>query len=257
MNNDRKIETMVLTALFTAMIAVVTIAIPVPIPFTNGYIHLGDSMIFLSVMILGWKRGAVAAGVGSAFADLILGYIYWVPWTLVIKGGMALIMGLLLIQSGKSKKRMTLSCLIIVVFWLLFNLAVNVIIRFEESSNPTALIEGSGVSSVSEFGAFLNQIQGWLMASSLIIPIILIVVTIIMRKSNKYKISMHQVVAMTGAGIFMVFGYYLAGGILLGNFAVSAFSVPANIAQFVVGFIIAIIVFAALSKTPLGKRLIK
>ena len=75
------------------MIVVATILIIIPVPFGNGYIHLGDAMIFLSVLILGWKYGAVAAGFGSALADLLVGYAIWSPWTLFVKGIMAAVMG--------------------------------------------------------------------------------------------------------------------------------------------------------------------
>lgn len=85
---------LVITALMMSMVMVLTFIIRVPVPATQGYIHLGDSMIFFSVLLLGWKWGAIAAGVGSALADLLAGYAYYAPITLVIKGLMAIVMGL-------------------------------------------------------------------------------------------------------------------------------------------------------------------
>lgn len=252
---SNKIEKLVMTALMTAIIAVVTIIIPIPVPFTNGYIHLGDSMIFLSVIILGYKRGAVAAAFGSAFADLFLGYVYWAPWTFVIKGGMALILGLILYESMKSRKRFTFTCVTVVIFWLAFNVLVQTIIKLEHSRDAAALIEGSGVSHVSEFGDFLNQIQSWLMIGSLAIPILLIVVSVMVSRSKNMNLSLSQIVAMAGSGIFMVFGYYVAGGLIYGNFAVAAFSVPSNILQFVVGFVLATAISLGLSKTPIKSKM--
>jgi uncharacterized membrane protein len=106
MTKDNATMQIILTGLMMAMIVVATILIVIPTPFTNGYIHLGDAMIFLSVLILGWKRGAVAAGVGSALADLLVGYAVWAPWTLVIKGAMGAVMGLFILKAmrkpGKS-----------------------------------------------------------------------------------------------------------------------------------------------------------
>ena len=254
-NNNKKIENMVMTALMTALITVVTIIIPIPVPFTNGYIHLGDSMIFLAVIIIGWRGGAVAAAVGSALADLLLGFVYWAPWTFVIKGGMAFVLGLIIYQGMKSKKRFSLICVIIVAFWLLFNFAVQAIIKYEHSRDASVLVEGSGVSHPSEFSDFLSQIQSWLMAGSLAIPIILIAVIILVSRSKKQHLPLTQIVGMSGSGIFMVFGYYVAGGIIYGNFAVSAFSVPFNILQFVVGFVLATVISMGLSKTPLKSKM--
>ena len=84
MTNREKTNKIILTGLMMAMIVVATIVIPIPVPFGTGYIHFGDAMIFLSVLILGWKYGAIAAGVGSALADLLVGYAIWALWTLVV-----------------------------------------------------------------------------------------------------------------------------------------------------------------------------
>ncbi len=103
MNNKDKLTKIILTGLMMAMTVVATMLIPIPIPFSTGYVHMGDAMIFLSVLILGWKYGGAAAGMGSALADLFVGYAVWAPWTLVVKGIMAIIMGLF-IQKSMQKK---------------------------------------------------------------------------------------------------------------------------------------------------------
>lgn len=90
--NSTRIQTLVMSGLMMCLVMVSTMFIKVPIPFTQGYVHLGDSMIFLSVLILGRKNGSIAAGVGSALGDVIGGYAFWAPWTLVIKFLMAFIM---------------------------------------------------------------------------------------------------------------------------------------------------------------------
>lgn len=91
--NDNKVTTIVMTGLMMCLIMIATMFIKLPIPFTQGYVHLGDSMIFLSILVLGKKNGSIAAGVGSALGDVIGGYAFWAPWTLVIKFLMAFIMG--------------------------------------------------------------------------------------------------------------------------------------------------------------------
>lgn len=65
------------------------------IPSINGYTHLGDSMIFISVLILGWRKGALAGGIGAALADFLGGYMQWVLPTFLIKVCMGTIMGLI------------------------------------------------------------------------------------------------------------------------------------------------------------------
>lgn len=102
-NNDRTGK-LVLTALMVCLVLLATYIIKIPSPFTQGYVHLGDTMIFLSVLLLGKKGGAAAAGLGSALADLMGGYAAYAPWTFIIKGLMAFIMGVFIEMMLKKKK---------------------------------------------------------------------------------------------------------------------------------------------------------
>ena len=63
------------------------------VPTFMGVLHLGDSMIFLSAILFGRKKSAVASAVGMCLFDLINGYILWAPFTFVIKGVMGYIAG--------------------------------------------------------------------------------------------------------------------------------------------------------------------
>ena len=78
-----KTKKIVTAALFAAIICVVTF-FP-KIPSVNGYIHLGDAVILLAAYIMGPVYGGVAAAIGSALADLISGYVIFIPGTFVIK----------------------------------------------------------------------------------------------------------------------------------------------------------------------------
>ena len=86
----------VMTAMMMCIIMVAILVLRVPIPFTQGYVNLSDAMIFMAVIILGWKYGAVAAGLGSMLGDLLCGFAMWAPWTLGIKACMAIIFGLII-----------------------------------------------------------------------------------------------------------------------------------------------------------------
>lgn len=90
MSNIKKLT---ITALFTALVCIATLSIQIPVPATNGYIHPGDALIFVAALFLGAHYGMVAGGLGSALADLISGYVFWAPWTFIIKGIMGLIVG--------------------------------------------------------------------------------------------------------------------------------------------------------------------
>ena len=60
---------------------------------TLGYIHLGDGMVLICVILLGPGLGAAAAGIGSMLADLFAGAVAYMPGTLVIKALTALVGG--------------------------------------------------------------------------------------------------------------------------------------------------------------------
>ena len=68
----------------------------VQIPTVAGYTNIGEGMCLLSGLVLGPWYGFFAAGIGSALADLISGYAYYVPATFLIKGFVALLAALLL-----------------------------------------------------------------------------------------------------------------------------------------------------------------
>lgn len=85
----------ILTAMFAAMVCVSTICIQIASPM-GGYINLGDALVMMSAFLLGPVYGAAAAGIGSGLADLLTGYAYYAPGTLIIKAGIALISATLL-----------------------------------------------------------------------------------------------------------------------------------------------------------------
>lgn len=92
---NEKLKKLVLAALFAAIACVATVVIVIPIPATNGYLNPGDAVVLFGAFALGPVWGAAAGGIGTAMADLLLGYAAYVPGTLVIKGVMAFLAGAL------------------------------------------------------------------------------------------------------------------------------------------------------------------
>lgn len=157
--------------LLTALVTVCTMVFQIPVSATQGYIHLGDSMILLIGVFFGWRYGMVAGGVGSALADLLSGYAHWAPFTLIIKGVMGLIIGLVSDFAGRQEK-----------FFTMRNFLASV------------------------------------------------------------------------AGIaWMVFGYFIGGGILKSSFAVAATSIPENMVQGIAGAVIFFVVGTAFYKAKVYK----
>ena len=83
--NFQKIHRLIIAALLTAIICIATFIIKIPLPATGGYVNFGDCFVLISGIYLGSGYGAVAAGLGSAIADLLSGYAQYAPATFVIK----------------------------------------------------------------------------------------------------------------------------------------------------------------------------
>lgn len=90
MNN--KVTKIALGGVLSAVVLLATIAFPIPLPNHMGFINFGDGVIFGVSAILG-PFAAIAAALGSALSDYLLGYAVYIPATAVIKGCMGLLAG--------------------------------------------------------------------------------------------------------------------------------------------------------------------
>ena len=79
----------VMASMLAALACVATMIIKIPSPL-KGYINLGDCVVLLAGFMLSPLYGFLAAGVGSALADIFSSYILYAPATFAIKGIMAL-----------------------------------------------------------------------------------------------------------------------------------------------------------------------
>ena len=89
MEQKNATQRVVIAAMFAALTCVATMIIKIPSPM-KGYLNLGDCIVLLAGWMLSPVYGFMAAGLGSALADLFAGYLVYAPATFVIKGAMAL-----------------------------------------------------------------------------------------------------------------------------------------------------------------------
>ena len=71
------------TALFASLCLLGTLVISIPLPI--GYFNVGDVFVLLAGWCLGPIYGCIAAGLGSALADIIAGFSLYAPFTFFIK----------------------------------------------------------------------------------------------------------------------------------------------------------------------------
>lgn len=78
----------VLAGLLAAMVCVATCFLHIPI-VGGGYVHLGDTVIYLAAAIVPTPYAVAAAAVGAGLADLLVAPV-WAPFTAIIKAVMVL-----------------------------------------------------------------------------------------------------------------------------------------------------------------------
>ena len=108
-DQDKKTKRLALAGLLCGTTLLLTL-ISIPLPSGYGYVNLGDAGVYLSAILLPSGLGALAAGVGAALADLILGWPIYAPVTLLIKGLTALLAGLAVRRGGKAALPLSLLC---------------------------------------------------------------------------------------------------------------------------------------------------
>ena len=81
---DKNTKKIVLNGLMISLVCLATMAIQIPVPGTNGYVNIGDAIIFITSILFGPTPGMIAGGIGSALADIQSGYTHWALFTLII-----------------------------------------------------------------------------------------------------------------------------------------------------------------------------
>jgi len=101
------------SAVMAALVTVATMLIQFPIPVTEGFFNVGDSMIMVAALAFGPVVGFIAGGLGSTLADLLGGWYLWVPFTLIIKGIEGFLAGWIMKKKSENKSKIYL-----VIAWL-------------------------------------------------------------------------------------------------------------------------------------------
>ena len=84
-----------------------TLILKVPVG-PDCYIHLGDAVILLAVILLPRGYACFAGAVGATLADLMGGFAFWAPWTFAVKLLFILVFGFFLDRSRKNASEKTL-----------------------------------------------------------------------------------------------------------------------------------------------------
>ncbi len=93
---SKKTEQIVYGGLFVAIVFVSTYFIQIPTTgISGGLIHLGNIAMFSIALKYGRKYGALAGGIGMMLFDLFSAWFVWAPATLIVRGVMGYVIGLI------------------------------------------------------------------------------------------------------------------------------------------------------------------
>ena len=212
-----------ITAMFTGVVCVATVILKVDIPATHGFFNVGDSMVYVTALLFGPAIGGVAGGLGSSLADILLGFPFYAPGTLVVKGVEGLIVGYL---GHKIRPKIETS-----VKWdllsIFLSLSLGAIVCYLGLTYYTGI-----------FGNFILEKTFWVAVAALL------GVSIAYLGISCISIVNWQIVSVICGGTAMVLGYYLYETLLLPLIVpeweiIAIVEIPFNIGQAVIGLMIA------------------
>ncbi|MCL7382812.1 MAG: ECF transporter S component [Thaumarchaeota archaeon] len=220
-------------ALSTALVAAATAIFSIYVPATKGYFNLGETMVYFTALYFGPFIGAFAGGVGSALADLILGYTIYAPATLLIKAAEGWAAGYLALKlMGREKTlRIFILSLIVSAGYLFVILIVGLYILSGE-------FEASFIIVMSAVGVIHPSIWYPLAVLAIATPLYLTV------KSKKSEGLLLLVLLLSG--LIMVSGYFVYEQFILGYYAIA--EVPVNFGQVIIGTAVAIPLYRAVKR---------
>lgn len=225
---------LVVTAIFTALVCVSTMVFSIYVPQTKGFFNIGETMVYVTALLFGPFIGAFAGGVGSMFADLLLGYPHYAFATLLIKACEGGIVGFLShrmpsLRSERGWRALTLSMgmvvggMLILVGTFYYSGSVELYFGIPPPEAPT-----STVFIPAEFWYCLGVVAVLLMA--------------VMGFAFEPEFGW-TIISIIAGGVAMVTGYYLYEQFFLGVLAIA--EVPVNIGQMTVGLIVSVPVVRA------------
>jgi uncharacterized membrane protein len=217
-----------IAAVFAALVCVVTLALMVNIPATNGYFNIGEIMVYTAALLFGPLVGAFAGGVGAAIADS-LSYPSYAPGTLVIKGFEGAIVGFL---NKKTLRRTSTAN------WRTYTVLLGALVG--------VLLAAVGSIYCQHVDIYLGYPQPQTVTFSISIPADvwyflggILTLAIALMGFKLEPESGRAVLSILIGGLEMIVGYFLYEQLALGKTA-AIVEVAANIGQMLVGLIVAI-----------------
>ncbi|MFX1514960.1 MAG: ECF transporter S component [Promethearchaeota archaeon] len=240
-----------MAAAFIAMVFLSTSLFYIALVSSTGFFNLGEAFVYLAALIGGPIVGALAGGIGAAMADMALGYGVFAPGTLVFKGLEGFTVGFLYKSGKKINQKIRYSILVLItIFLIAFSVFITTPWLQRALLNPLIEEDIQGSSSIQ--GAFI--LFGFSFESGItyqelpfefpgifIVLVILLLTVIIWFVELRMGEKGQMILSCLLAGPIIVVGYFLYEIFLLDvPFGGALSEVPFNIAQVVLGILIAV-----------------
>lgn len=143
---------LIITSMLIALVFVATILLNIKLPITanGGLVHLGTAVLFISSILFGPKKGAIAGAIGMGLFDLVGPWVLWAPITFLARGLQGYIVGKVAWSKGRNGSSLALN-LIATIVSIPFMLAVYYLgeaIIFKSWIIPATSIPGNIVQNV-------------------------------------------------------------------------------------------------------------
>ena len=235
-----KITRIIRVALYVALVFVATIVLQIYTPATRGYFNLGEAAIYTIAVLSSPIEAGIAAGLGASIADLVTGYGYFAPGTLVIKFTEGFLVSYVYHVIARYSRKVSYMISLIV------SLVTGGIIASVGYYKLSGLSEISSVP-VNVLGINATVLSTKITISSVLWIVIGIIITAILLYATlvKGRENLTLAASMVIGALIMPMGYFLyeyfyTNPIVLGLPSEQAFlEIPVNIAQALVGMTLA------------------
>lgn len=212
-----------------SLVCIATMALTVYVPATRGYFNLGETMVYTVAILFGPYIGALAGGMGSALADLILGYPHYAPATLVIKALEGLVVGYL---TRRVLKASTIVWKYLAIVVAIISGLLLCLIGVHYYSGHVDLTLGVTENASLTFSLYI-PIWFWMAIGTLFAFAV-----ILFSRTVDPRVGW-TIVSLMAGGSLMVLGYFIYETLLFGVWA-ALVEVPVNIGQVTVGLTVAV-----------------
>jgi len=248
-----------MAAAFIAMVFLSTSLFYIALVSSTGFFNIGEAFVYLAALIGGPIVGALAGGIGAAMADMVLGYGYFAPGTLVFKGLEGFAAGFFYQKGQQISQRIRYIILsVLSIFLIAFSIFVItpeiqlLIIDLIGSvfDLPPELESAQGSSTIQgAFSIFGQEEVSFELPGLVILLVVLLLIAIIWYIELRAGEKGQMILSCLLAGPIIVVGYFLYEIFILGlPLGGALFEIPFNIAQVVFGIVIAVPIISYLKE---------